>query len=316
MTMQKCLSVLNCPRDYSMVKTMLPHQLRQWGRQVDEIVVYIDLGPQMVMHPIVSLIEELIKPWRSARIEIINYDSKIVNQKFREIFKAYPKNVLKDWRGTAIYQYVYILTSSRNKYLLHMDSDMIFGGGSQTWMNEALQMMNSREEVIVCEPLSGPPSPTGPKKQRYLNAFQIDDQIVYKYQHIGTRIFLLHTERFFTVLGAQIPWQNVVTWKSLMNYHRTKSLAQLFEIMFSAGMKQHQVFRLMFEGKEPGMWTLHPLYKPEKYIQKMGEIVSAVEAGNIPEKQRGEYDLAEAIMDVRPLKRKVKDFAKLLLGRS
>ena len=70
---------------------------------------------------------------------------------------------------------------------------MLFGGGSQTWIGEALAILASRE-VFSCDPLPGPPREDGalPRERATLDgrcpgAFRIDG--------FGTRVFLIDKER-------------------------------------------------------------------------------------------------------------------------
>jgi hypothetical protein len=60
----------------------------------------------------------------------------------------------KDWNGT------FLLIISRALLMLgfHIDSDMMFGGGSQIRIAEAKRLMEARPEVMVCNPHPGPPN--------------------------------------------------------------------------------------------------------------------------------------------------------------
>ena len=44
---------------------------------------------------------------------------------------------------------------------MHFDGDMMFGGGSTTWMQEAITCMEQRPDVLVVEPFPGPPRADG-----------------------------------------------------------------------------------------------------------------------------------------------------------
>src|SRR5262249_43092197 len=100
---------------------------------------------------------------------------------------------IKDYRGGPYYSYFYALYASRNRYVFHLDSDMLFGGGSQTWIGEALAILGS-PDVFSCDPLPGPPRQDGalPRERatldgRWPGAFRIDG--------FGTRVFLIDKER-------------------------------------------------------------------------------------------------------------------------
>src|SRR5215217_4753745 len=48
-----------------------------------------------------------------------------------------------------------------HRHVLHLDADMLIGGGSRTWVMEAAEQLAAREELVSCSPLSGPPRADG-----------------------------------------------------------------------------------------------------------------------------------------------------------
>src|SRR5262249_19605074 len=67
----------------------------------------------------------------------------------------------KDWNGGPFYSYFSGFSYARNDYIFHLDSDMMFGGGSQSWIAEAEKLLEARPDGMVCNPHPGPPTPDG-----------------------------------------------------------------------------------------------------------------------------------------------------------
>jgi hypothetical protein len=72
-------------------------------------------------------------------------------------------NIIPDkaWDGRPFYPYFYGLFVAKADYIMHMDGDMMFGGGSQTWISEAIDLLKARPDILFSGPLPGPPHPAG-----------------------------------------------------------------------------------------------------------------------------------------------------------
>lgn len=55
----------------------------------------------------------------------------------------------KDFRGGPSYAYFYGLTEAKGRYVLHSDSDMFFGGGSQQWIKEAVDLFERSPDILL-----------------------------------------------------------------------------------------------------------------------------------------------------------------------
>ena len=47
----------------------------------------------------------------------------------------------------------------------------------------------------------------------------------------------------------------------------------------------------------PGFWSLHPPYRSETFYARLPQLIHAVETGDVPEGQRGHYDLNDSMID-------------------
>lgn len=67
----------------------------------------------------------------------------------------------KDFRGGPFYSYFFGLYSAKHNYVFHLNSDLMFGGGSSTWLAEAIKLLMERPDILVCTPLPGSPTADG-----------------------------------------------------------------------------------------------------------------------------------------------------------
>lgn len=68
---------------------------------------------------------------------------------------------ITDFRRRPIDGYLHLLLATHHDLVFHIDGDMMFGGGSQTWMAEALDQLSRRPELLACNPLPSPPRADG-----------------------------------------------------------------------------------------------------------------------------------------------------------
>jgi hypothetical protein len=120
----------------------------------------------------------------------------------------------KDCFGAPFYAYLHGLHHASHQHVLHLDADMLFGGGSQNWIDEAVAAMRARTDVLVCGPLPGPPSAAGSipapirrrhhRTQRYGSEPipQSHSTLAYGFTHMSTRVFLIDRRRFASAIGA------------------------------------------------------------------------------------------------------------------
>src|SRR5215813_13420723 len=136
------LQINLAPRDFRFARYLLPHQVRQWGGQVAEILLVIEsrrsrghLGQdwEEVMKAILGLANSI----PNARVISVDYSPQARQAVSKEFFGSRHRLPAKDCVGGPFYAYFYGLNRAAHNLVLHSDSDMFYGGGSQTWMAEA-----------------------------------------------------------------------------------------------------------------------------------------------------------------------------------
>ena len=81
-----------------------------------------------------------------------------VRQRYFSTSRAYPE---KAFDGGPFHAYFYGLLKADAEYVVHMDSDMLFGGGSQVWLEEAIGWLRTTPDALFAGPLPGPPRADG-----------------------------------------------------------------------------------------------------------------------------------------------------------
>lgn len=297
------LQISLAPTDAPHAEQIVPHQLRQWGRQVDEILLVVDMHRSRgrfadKWHERLPRLQQLIERLRQTDSRVRVLETNYADSMMEEVANAYfgGRTVpAKCWMGSPIYPYVFALHAATHRYVLHTDSDMFFGGGSQTWVHEAIEALRDHPEAIACNPLPGPPTSTGELRSQSLERDE-RDAFTYRSQGLSTRVFFMDRQRLRERI-AVIPLVQPPASRRLQAWLEGNSPYVPLEAMFSRAMEATGMVRLDFLGAAPGMWSLHPVWRTPLFYERLPALVAQVEAGEIPAGQRGYHDLNSAMMD-------------------
>ena len=308
------LQINLAPNDLPTVIHTLPHQLRQLGGQVDEIVLTLDLhrsggrygeGWEGRQEGMEQFLAEIVDQWPSARVTEVDNSP----EARAEVSKAFLGGVdvpLKARSGAPIHGYFWALLQARYDYVFHLDADMMFGGGSQTWVQEAVQLLDEREDVVFCCPLGGPPTPDGELPAHVVEGIhqwrgvylgrEPHSSLAYRLGHCSSRIWLTERSRFRSDLCPA---------RLLPSPLRKRARARLdgnppyenWEEVITEQMRRSGRVRIDFLGEEPGMWSLHPLWRSEAFFEALPGLIERVEAGDMPEEQLGDYEVGDSLVD-------------------
>jgi hypothetical protein len=294
------LQISLAPSDWRHARLLLQHQVATWRNQVSEILLTIDLHRssgrfasnwETGRDNILALAASI----EGARVEEIDYGEDARSRVSEEFF-AGAKVPEKDFRGGPYYSYFYALHAARNDTVLHTDSDIFFGGGSQTWAKEAVDSMLAHPELLVTAPLPGPPSPDG-RLKHLRSTREPGDGISHRMTEMSSRVFMLSKSRFREAVGALDPVAPLSLRSRIKAFVEGNPSADLPEHLFTREMKLRGLFRRDFLGSEPGMWTLHPPYRCADFYEKLPILVARVERGDVPEAQRGDHDVNSSLVD-------------------
>jgi hypothetical protein len=282
---------------------VLPHQLRCWAGQVAEVVCVVDRAPRDPSGDAflrLARLKEFLGSFRAEyphlRVTDVDYSESAVGQISR-MFYGGGRVPMRDYRGRAFYPYLYGLIAPRHDLLFHIDCDMIFGGGSQTWIREGLEILRERADILACNPLPGPPRADGRLLSQKVSP--IEDPRApghYLFPSFTTRLYLLSREQLVDKLGGL---ERVLAppKAALGALLAGRMPYDGVERAISRAMRRRKVYRLDFLGRSPGMWAVHPLYRTPEYVEIVPEVIRMAESGDVPDAQRGEYDLTGSMLD-------------------
>ena len=300
------LEITVAPTDLPHAVEIIPHQLRQWGGQVREVLFTFDLhrtahggrfadGWEERRGPMGELLEELCASHPGARMAEVDYSP----EKVREVAGAFTGDTTmpaKNTNGAPIYPYFFGLQEARNDLILHLDSDVMFGGGSQTWIEEACDLLAQNPDVLASNPLPGPPTADGSLRREPAPRFEHSSR-AYRFGTLSSRLFFTDRrrlrERLFPLrlLG---PIRLISGVKARLHGNPPFRAP---EMSISAAMADTGLYRVDFLGAAPGMWSLHPPYRSEEFYLELPRLIERIENGDVPDAQRGDYELNDSMFD-------------------
>jgi hypothetical protein len=300
------LQINVAPTDLPHAVHILPHQLRQWADQVDEVIFTYDLhrttlggrfgeGWDERNTPMRELLENLCREHPKARVVEVDYAPEKVKE-VAEAFVAGPFLPAKDTKGAPIYPYLQGLYAARNDLVFHLDSDVMFGGGSQSWIAEARALLGEHDDVLACSPLPGPPTADGRLLTQSASRFELPS-LAFRFSGISTRLFLIDRDRMrkrllpLRLSGPVRPVSRLKAWAHGNPPYRAA------ELMMNDAMRAAALYRVDFLGAAPGMWSLHPPFRSEGFYSELPRLIEQIETGAVPEAQRGDYELNSSMFD-------------------
>jgi hypothetical protein len=294
------LQISLAPSDFRHARVLLPHQVAAWRSQVEEILLTVDFhrsagrfserwaeGEAEIL-PLARSIE-------GARVIPVDYGAAARARVSGEFFGGRPVP-RKDFRGGPYYGYFFGIGAASHDWVLHADSDIFFGGGSGTWLAEAVAEMKQHPEVVFSAPLPGPPAPDGRLRSQD-GAAEQGVPWAFRFDTMSTRLFLMSRERIRTAVGPLRPRRPAALRNSIKAWVEGNPPEDLPEHLFTDAMRANGLVRREALGSAPGMWSLHPPYRCADFYDKLPGLVRRVEAGDIPGAQRGIHDLNESLVD-------------------
>lgn len=301
------LQISLAPTDFPHARHILPHQLRQLAASVDEVLLVLDLHrsqghrfaaaweerrPKME-----ALLAELCAKYPQARVREVDYSPATAAALAERFFGGRPVP-LKDSRGGPYYSYFYGLHAASHAHVFHLDADMILGGGSRTWVSEAVVLLAARPELLYCAPHPGPPAADGRLRIRMRGGIEADPSVRagWLMRRFSTRIFLMDRSRLETRLA---PLRRrlappIHLWRALRAgnppYREPENI-------ITRAMAREGLRRLDFLGEGPGLWSLHPKWRSPEFYAALPDVLRRAESGDMPEGQLGDDDLNDSLVD-------------------
>lgn len=294
------LQISLAPSDHRLAEVLLPHQIKAWRSQVDEVLITIDthrsrgrfgegweVGRKRIF--------ELAALVPGARVVEIDYSAEARTGVAKIFFGGAPVP-LKDLRGGPYYTYFFALYSAKHDWVLHTDADMFFGGPSSTWISEAIDLQLRTPDILFSAPLPGPPKTDGTLRQLSASPSPINGNAGFAFHEMSTRVFFVNKARLREKLGPLRPRAPTARGRFLALVEGNPA-QMLPEDVISATMRERGMRRVDFLGTPPGRWSLHPPYRCADFYAKLPQLVARVESGDIPDAQFGDHDLNDSLVD-------------------
>jgi hypothetical protein len=302
--MATTLQINLAPTDLPHLIHTLPHQLRQLGDQVDEILLTIDLHRSSGRYAtaweerlpgFLKFVDDVCAIYPKVRSHEVDYSNEEMARVSAQFFggKTIPA---KDWMGAPFYAYFSGFYHARHNYIFHIDSDMLFGGGCQTWISDAVQLMQTRPEILACSPLPGPPTHDGSLRSQTLIP-EPYTSLAFRAHGISTRVIFLDRERMISQLAPLSLIRPPLLRNLQSHLEGNASNVIAAEGVLSAAMQQKGLMRMDFLGQSPGMWSVHPPYRSALFYESLPLLIQRIESGEVSDGQRGDHDLNDSMID-------------------
>lgn len=295
--------------DLEICKRLLHRQISFWYEELDEIVISIESKKSFGKfakdfdknkNALIALIEQYKTSYSKLRYHFIDYSPER-HSVLAGLFFDTPSMPEKDYRGAAFYSYLDGLAHCRNKYIIHIDSDMLIGGAPNSWLQDAADLLNSDKTYLIVNPLAGPPAADFDIKQKYLRK---TGKYKFLFDQMSTRVFLIDMEKLAAnkMSLKKVPFTlRYIKW-ALENDFKWGYMA--LEDLFSLMMKKKGLYRVDTLGKNESStaFSLHPIVKPDHYIKAIPELLKKIDTDEFPESQRGYYDIHNDFFNFQTVK--------------
>jgi hypothetical protein len=309
------LQISASPNDLPTAVHTVPHQLRQLGEQVDEIDLVLDLhrsggghfgkGWEERRAGMERFLEGIANEHPSTRLCVVDYSAP-ARAEVNRVLAGGAEIPRKARSGAAMYSYFWALLNARYDHVFHLDADMMLGGGSPTWIDEAAALLEQREDVAFCCPLAGPPTPDGElpahvvdRIHRWRGVYLGREPLsspAYRLGHASARVWFTKCSRFVADLCPVRPLRSRLRKRAQARLEGNPPYENWSDTM-SVQMQRAGRVRIDFLGEAPGMWSLHPEWRSEAFYKALPGLIERVEAGDMPEEQLGDYDVGDSLVD-------------------
>jgi hypothetical protein len=304
------LQINTAPVDISYLPKFLENQLADFGESCSEILITIETrqskktrwksaGWDDGLASILQLCESLKKQYPHLKVNPIDYSLEARKEVSRFFLKTQKKLVpFKDFRGGPYYSYYFGLYSASQPYVLHLDSDMIFSGDGNRWLEQALSLIKKDETALFISPIIGPPVKKGQKmpqqhKKRY-NPVSTYEYLGngFRYKDLSTRVFLVEKvklRRFCLLTYPNVDQILKSVVRKTKPYHTP-------ERSLSKAMQKEGLYRVDFQG-DPGLYSIHAqVARWPEFLEMHEFVIRKIKEGFFLEEDRGLQDLNPAYL--------------------
>ncbi len=282
------------PQDLGYAIPIIEHQLAQVGRFCAEVLLSVDHPPGR--DPDLSgardWMASVVARHPQARFATVDYAPETVARVSRLFLDR--GSLPPRCRRGGYYSYFEGLFQARHDHVFHVDCDIMLGGSGQPWLSEAVRLLDGNPDLLSVSPLPGPPARGFELRRQKAPALPFP-RGAYRFDGFTTRLFLLNKRRFSN--GPKLVARREPLRQQLRALVEGYARLVLPEELFGAYMRDHGLYRIDFAGESPGLWSLHPPFRNTAFLRRIPAILGAVESGDLPAGQLGDYDINESLVD-------------------
>ncbi len=294
------LQINLAPGDYYHAVHLLDHHIEVFECQTDEILLTFDFNPTRLRDvqkaeresaSLRGLIASLQKQHPSVVLREVDYNMPVVSAVLGHFFTN--RAQLYDFRGAPIYAYLFGLCSAKNDLVLHIDSDMFFGGFSAVWIRDAIDLLQADSEIMAVSPLSGPPHPDRILLGQDEYSAYNDIAYAFKFSYMNTRVFFMDRR----LLAQKLRSTKAPLKDRLFALYEGFPQSDTLERNISAFMRSSRKFRVDFLGTGRGLYSLHPLYRSQAFYNSIPDALRRLKGDDIPDDQLGHFNISDSFLD-------------------
>ncbi len=192
------------------------------------------------------------------------------------------------FRGYPIYGSFKQFNDTNSKFILHLDSDMLFYEQPDfSWIQEGVRILEKYDDVLCVLPRGGPPKKDNSLNQGTTN-YEVDhERELYLFKNFTSRHYLIHRERFLSLLPMTPLW---LSWREpIKNKLHGNGKMLCWESIVGNSLEKSPFWRadLMTEKA----WSLHPGDRSKKFYDLLPKIIDCVNRNEFPVDQKGHFDI-------------------------
>lgn len=306
------LQINLAPNDYPHARHLLPYQIDVFIDQVDEVVLTLDthrskgrFGENWEENfaRMGALLKDQCERNKKIRVAAVDYKPQMMKS-VGDFFFGSRFMPRKDYRGGPFYAYFYGLFNCKYDYVLHLDSDMFFGGRSDVWLKEAVELLAVNNTLLTVSPLAGPPHPQNLIVGQPGVVRLEDAPYKFRFDEMSTRVFLINKSIF---CHQKLSFRHPALANRLKAFLKGNGSYDLPERLISSFMRSNSLKRVDFLGTGTGMWSLHPPYRTEGFYNSLPILLKKIIDEDLPSAQYGFYDIVDELCDWKEAREKIQN---------
>jgi hypothetical protein len=128
-------------------------------------------------------------------------------------------------------------------------------------------------------------------------ARELASSLAYRFTTVSSRIFMFDRRDFAVRVGSFGPSRRPAPRSVATALLERNPCREECERTMGRAMRRNGLARVDLLGTGPGMWSLHPPMRSPEFFAALPELVRRVEAGDVPEGQRGDFDVNDSMVD-------------------